>query len=459
MTFRRLFAAAVSAMLCGTGGAGASPAPDDGIAAMVSGVSPARLRTIDETLVGFGTRNLFSESLHSQTRGVFAARDWIRAQFERIAATSGGRMTVAFDEYLQPKTAYTPRDVEVSSVIATLRGTDPSAPVYVMSSHYDSRNSHGNDATKDAPGADDNGSAVSAVLEAARVMAPHRFRSTILFAAYDGEEQGLFGSAHHAKTLHDAQTNVGGDLNNDIVGASTDWHGHDFPYVVRLYSESLPAGADVRSVDRAASENDAPSRELARFVQDAAAKFVPQMHVELVFMEDRFGRGGDQQSFTDLGYPGVRFVEPYEDYNHQHQDVRVEHGVQYGDLPQFEDFAYLARVTQVNVAALASLADSPDPPQSVQMNANGFCFGSELRWNASAGRSYEVLWRPTTAADWEHVVPVGTQSHVFLRVDKDHALLAVRSVDAQGRRSVAIYPALARPKGTPGLSDSLCHTF
>ncbi len=275
---------------------------DPQIRAMVNDVSSQRLRSVDTQLVSFGTRNLFSENLHSPQRGVFAARDFLVRQFSDIARTSGGRMTVALDSYTQEKTDRTPRAVLVSSVVATLRGDDADSRVYVISSHYDSRNSDGNDASRDAPGADDNASGVSCVVEAARVMAPHHFRGTIIFAAYDGEEQGLFGSAHHAKVLHDAGRNVDGVLNNDIMGASVGHDGQRTPQEVRLFSEALPQGAVLARVNARGSENDSPSRELARFVKQTAEEYVPPMRASLIYRTDRFLRGGDQQSFAEQGF-------------------------------------------------------------------------------------------------------------------------------------------------------------
>lgn len=265
---RRIFTAALLLTLAG-GTAIAQedrppPTVDPHIAAMLASVSADRLRANDQRLVGFGTRNLFSETLRSRTRGVFAARNWIADQFRGIARSSAGRLSVRFDTYVQAKTARTPRAAEVSSVIATLRGDDPLRGIYVMSSHYDSRNSEGNDATLDAPGADDNGSGVIAVLEAARAMAATHFRGTLVFACFDGEEQGLFGSDHYAKVLRASGTQVAADLNDDIIGASVGHDGEQSPNDVRLFSEALPAGATPRLVNAIGSENDSPARELAR---------------------------------------------------------------------------------------------------------------------------------------------------------------------------------------------------
>ena len=418
---------------------------DPKIKAIVSNVSAQRLRGFDSGLLAFGTRNTFSEQLNDPKRGVFAARDWVKAQFEQIAAGSGGRMTVALDEYTQPKTDNTPRAVLVSSVIATLKGDDPSGRTYVISSHYDSRNGDGNDILKDAPGADDNGSGVSCVLEAARVMSKSTFHGTIIFAAYDGEEQGLFGSGHHAKVLHDAGVPVLANLNNDIMGASAGHDGERRPYEVRLFSEALPPDALVRRVNAIGAENASPSRELARFVKAVSETYVPAMQAHMIYRSDRFLRGGDQQSFAAQGFAAVRFVEPHENYDHQHQDVRLENGVQYGDLQKFVDFEYLARVTRMNVAALAALAAGPAPPLHAEMLTKQLSYDTTLRWSSVPGAvSYEVLWRDTAQPQWEHVMNAGNVTQTTLKVSKDDYLFAVRAVDAVGHRSPAVFPTPVR---------------
>jgi len=419
----------------------AAAKPDARVAPMVAAVSADHLRALDERLVAFGTRNLYSETLNSPSRGVYAARNWIRDEFNKAAEKSGGRMTVAFDTYVQPKANSMPRAVEVSSVVATLKGDDPDAPVYVLSSHYDSRNSDGNDPVKDAPGADDNGSGTIAVIEAARVMAQTHFRSTIVFACFDGEEQGLFGSDHYAKVLHDAGARVLGNLNNDIIGNSQDFHGHKSPYTIRLYSEAVPLGADRTSVNRAYSENDSPSRELARFASEATEEYVHPMKAPLQYMDDRWGRGGDEQSFTKQGFPAIRFVEPYENYEHQHQDIRVENGIQYGDLLQYVDFAYVARATQANVATLAALALGPEPPRNVGEDRAGFTYVTRLKWDAAPNAAgYEVVYRGLTDAQWTGVKAVGNVTSVELPMNKDYYHFGVRSVDANGLRSYAVAP-------------------
>jgi len=423
----------------------AAPAPYAPIASMVGAVDPARLQKTDTTLVNFGTRNDFSERTSTSTHGIFAARDWIVAQFRSIAAASGGRMTVELDNYEQAQTKRTPRAVLESSVIATLRGSEPGR-IYVMSSHYDDCDGHCTDGAGIAPGADDNGSGVSAVLEAARVMAATPFKGTIVFACFDGEELGLWGSDHYARELAARHAPVLAVLNNDIVGNSTGGDASHEPGVIRVFSQALPAGSSPERVNLVGSENDSPSRELSRFVAETVPVYVPGFTVRQIYRADRFLRGGDQESFQDAGYAAaIRFVEAHENFTHQHQDVRAQDGVQYGDLPQYNDWQYLARATQANVAALSALALGPAPPGNVQLLTKRLGYDSTLRWTAAAdATSYEIVWRPTDSAQWDEVKDVGNVTQATVPVSKDDFILGVRSVDANGLRSPAVYPVAVR---------------
>jgi Zn-dependent M28 family amino/carboxypeptidase len=426
-------------------GAVAPPARYAPIAAMVEAVDAARLQQTDTALVNFGTRNDFSERASTSTHGIFAARDWIAAQFRRIAATSGGRMTVELDTYEQAQTKRTPRAVLESSVIATLRGTEPGR-MYVMSSHYDDCDGHCTDGAGVAPGADDNGSGVSAVLEAARVMAATRFKGTIVFACFDGEELGLWGSDHYARELAARHAPVLAVLNNDIIGNSTGGDGTREPGVIRVFSQALPAGSALERINLVGSENDSPSRELSRFVAETVPVYVPDFTVRQIYRADRFLRGGDQESFQDAGFAAaIRFVEPHENFTHQHQDVRMQDGVQYGDLPQYNDWQYLARATQANVAVLAALALGPAPPANAQLLTKRLGYDSTLRWKAAADAvSYEIVWRATDSSQWSETKNVGNVTEATVPVSKDDYILGVRSVDSDGLRSPAVYPIAVR---------------
>jgi len=421
------------------------PPVDPVVSAVLARISADQLRATDERLVAFGTRSTFSEQA-PPGRGVFAARAYLLERFRAIARSSGGRMSVALDTYEQPAdpAQRIPRAVAISSVFATLRGDDPAGRTYVMSSHYDSRNSDNNDGMADAPGADDNGSAVSAVLEAARVLAAVPLHATVIFACFDAEEQGLFGSAHLAKTLAAQHVDVAGDLNNDIIGASVGDDGVQRGDIVRIFSEALPPGTNPSRINILGGENDSPSRELARYAKETGDAYPTGLHGVLVYRADRFLRGGDQESFTAQAFPAIRFVEPIETFAHQHQNVRVENGVQYGDLLQYVDFAYLARVTRYNVATLANLALAPAAPKASVLTRE-LTNKTTLTWDrVPRAVDYEIVRRTTSEATWTGVTDAGDVTTITLPFSKDDWIFGVRSVDAQGHRSVASYPTPVR---------------
>jgi Zn-dependent M28 family amino/carboxypeptidase len=319
--------------------------------------------------------------------------------------------------------------------------------VYVVSGHYDSRVSDVLDATSDSPGADDDASGVAAVLELARVMATRPLEATVMFVAYAGEEQGLFGSAFMAQQLKSAGVDVQGMFSNDIVGASNAWDGtRPDPGTLRLFVEGVPTSetaAQAATRRSIGGEDDGPSRQLARFVRSVAHGDHVGMRVRVIWRRDRFLRGSDQISYLQQAYPAGRFTEARENYAHQHQDVRVEDGVQFGDLPQFCDFDYITRVAKVNAATLWSLAQGPGTPKGVGIVAARLTNDSTLRWQRGTEpdlAGYEVVWRETTATDWTHVIPVGDTTEVTLDLVKDNVHLGVRAVDRDGHRSPVAYP-------------------
>jgi Peptidase family M28 len=420
------------------------PPTDPAVAAAIAHISPAELHATDTRLVDFGTRSTFSENA-GPNRGVFAARAYLLERFRRIARESGGRMTVSLDSYTQKADGKrVPRDVVISSVVATLKGDDPSGRTFVMSSHYDSRNTDDSDGVADAPGADDNGSGTAAVLEAARVLAPVPLHATVIFAVFDAEEQGLFGSAHLAQTLKAEHVDVQGDLNNDIVGASVGDDGVKRDEVIRIFSEALPLGAVPGRVNVVGGENDSPSRELARFIKETSDAYATGLHGVLVWRADRFLRGGDHESFNAQGFAAIRFTEPRETFAHQHQNVRVENGVQYGDLEKYVDFDYLAKVTRYNAASLAALALAPAAPK-VSVLTKELTNDTTLTWDAvPRAVRYEIVRRATTDPVWTSVEDAGNVTSVTLHASKDDTIFGVRSVDAQGHRSVAAFPTPVR---------------
>jgi hypothetical protein len=422
-----------------------APAIDPAVAAAIARIDPANLRTIDLRLVAFGTRSTFSEK-SGPNRGIFAARDWVAGRFRELIRSSNGRLSVALDSYTQAADSAKriPREVVISSVVATLKGDDPAAPTYVMSSHLDSRNSDNDDGEHDAPGADDNGSAVSAVLEAARVLAPIPMHGTVIFACFDSEEQGLFGSAHLAQVLKAAKVDVEGDLNNDIVGASVGDDGIKRDDFVRIFSEAIPAGATPARINTIGAQNDSPSNELARYAKETGDAYGSGFTGMLIWRADRFLRGGDHESFNAQGFPALRFTEPRETFAHQHQNVRVENGVQYGDLPQYMDFDYLAKVARYNASILASLALAPATPK-VTVDTKALTNDTTLSWSpVPRAVRYEVVRRLTTEPTWTAIDDAGSATTITLKLSKDIWQFGVRAIDAQGHRSPAGFPVPMR---------------
>ncbi|KAK7039343.1 peptide hydrolase [Favolaschia claudopus] len=417
--------------------------PDAELTAMMAQIDPARIQAIITKLVSFGTRNTMS-SQTDPTRGIGAARDWIASQMQTFAATSGGRMTVSVPGYLQTPTGSIIKNTMISNVVATLKGSSDPNRIYVVSGHYDSRNTNNSDFTNDAPGADDDGSGVAVAMELARVMATHKPAATIMFAAVAGEEQGLFGSAFMAATLKNASANVQGMLNNDIVGSSTGDDGTTDPFNIRMFAQGIPStetSAQISDRISIGAENDSPIRQLGRFVVEVASNAVTQMNVQMIYRPDRFLRGGDHESFIKNGYPAVRFTEPAENFAHQHQDVRVVNGVQFGDLLQFCDFDFNARVARVNGVALWSLAQAPGTPKGLTLDTSVLTNNSTLKWTGDpAAAGYEVVWRASEDAFWTHVIPVGKVTSTTVLLSKDNAQFGVRAVGANGFKSPAAFP-------------------
>lgn len=420
--------------------------PSAELRAILREVDPRRIRRTIETLVAFGTRHTLS-SQDDPRRGIGAARDWIEAEMRRYAAASGGRMVVDVPSYVQQPASRIPTPTRISNVRATLRGSTDPDRVYVVSGHYDSRCTDVMDSTSDAPGADDDASGVAVSLELARIMATRRPDATIVFLAVAGEEQGLYGSGYAAEQYRSAGTDVQGMFTNDIVGASRADDGTTDGRTVRLFAEGLqrPPTADDLARLAVDGENDSPARELARFVGEVAGREVSGMDVQVIYRLDRYLRGGDHLSFLRAGYPAARFTEPNEDFAHQHQDVRVEDGVQYGDLVEFCDMDYIARVARVNGAALWSLATAPGTPRDVVVDTTALTNDTTLRWTRDpAATGYEVVWRPTTEPTWTHVIPVGAVSGATIDLSKDHVVFGLRAVGRDGRRSPAAFPLPAR---------------
>ena len=408
------------------------------VAQALQAIDPARIEDTVRALVGFGTRHVLSRT-DSDTEGTGAARRWLRAQFDAIAAASDGRLAVELQQLKVPCTRPgMPAEVEIVNVIATLRGSVDPDRVYLVGGHYDSRNQKGEDGIAAAPGAVDDASGTAVALEACRVMAKRRFPATIVFVAYDAEEQGLLGSAAHAKALAEAGVRVDGMIGCDIVGNTLGMDGVRHDRHLRCFSYA-PSG------------NDSLGRSMARAVSLAARTHVPDFGVKLIWRGDRYGRGGDHRSFFDQGFPAVRLSEPREDFSRQHQNVGERDGKPYGDLPDWCDFAYTANVTRVVVATLAELASAPPPPRVVNAQLRRDRYDTELVYELPAGvERCEFVWRETTDADWTHVIDMATASPRRTASERwlatlpgvclDDVVVGVRSLGADGSRSRTATP-------------------
>jgi hypothetical protein len=435
----------------GLGLAGSPANFDPALRMMLNQVDPARIRATILRLTQFGTRHTLS-SQTDPVRGIGAATAWVTQQMDAFAATSSGNMTVLQQTFVQPAGPRIPVPTSITNVIATLKGTASPERFYVVTGHLDSRVTDVLDSTSDAPGADDDGSGVACVLELARVFATHQFPGTIIFATVAGEEQGIFGSTFMAQQMASAGNDVQGMFSNDIVGASEAFDGtKPDPFTVRLFLEGVPTNvtsSQIGLLQSTGGENDSLSRQLGRFVKSAAPFGLTGMNIRLIWRRDRFLRASDHVSFQGLGYPAARFTEPRENFNHEHQDVRVVNGVQLGDLIDFVDPDYIARVTRVNAAALWGLASSPSTPKNAQIHTNPPANfpGTNLTtldWNANPETNltgYEVVLRETTEADWTKAIPLGNVTTVTLDISKDNVQMGIRAVDRDGNRSPVAFP-------------------
>ena len=425
-------------------------ARDPEIARMLREVDARNVERTIRKLVSFGTRNTLSAQ-DDPARGIGAARDWLYQEFQRVARESGGRLRVELQTFEQqpgqfPRIA---RPTRITNVVATLPGAqaESAARLYVVSGHYDSMCESPTDGECDAPGANDDASGVAAVLEAARVMSKRRFDATIVFMAVAGEEQGLVGATYFAEQSKKGNVDIEAMITNDIVGNTTGGNGVRDPRSLRVFSEGVPSSETTEEASTRRSvggENDSPARQLARFVKEAGESYLPGFRVWMVYRRDRYLRGGDHIPFLERGYAAVRFSEPHEDYNHQHQNVRTENGVRYGDLPEFVDFAYVAQVARVNAAALASLANAPARPKGVRILTRRLTNDTDLQWEPNREHDlarYEIVFRDTTAAEWRHSRAVGkVTTFTVAGMSEDNYCFGVRAVDTRGNRSPVSYP-------------------
>ncbi|WP_225872893.1 M28 family metallopeptidase [Flavobacterium turcicum] len=424
-----------------------STVDDPEIKKMLSEVKSENMEATVRKLVSFGTRHTLSDT-KSNTRGIGAAQRWVKSEFDKYALASSGRLTSVIDYFtVKADGRRIATDSQLGNVMATLKGTDPTDDrVMVISGHLDSRASDVMDAKSDAPGANDDASGVAAMMELARIMSQREFPFTLIFVAVVGEEQGLYGAKHLADKAKNEKWNLIAMFNNDMIGnsLSSGTMLRDNTKV-RVFSEAIPfleteAEAKVRkSINR---DNDSPSRQLARYIKTITNQYVDQLDISLVYRNDRFLRGGDHTPFSQNGFTAVRFCEMNENYDHQHQDVRKENNIQYGDLVEFMDFEYMKKVTLSNLASYSNLAWSPKAPTNVGIEVKDLTNFSTLVWTAPAGKpvyGYNILVRETSSQHWEKTIFVkGTKAEI--PYSKDNFFFAVQAVDELGHSSLPVFP-------------------
>ncbi len=425
------------------------PAADNRLYEMIEAVSPARIEQDIRKLVSFGTRNTLSDTV-SDTRGIGAARRWIKSEFERISRQCGGCLTVFEQRTLVPGNPESriKEDTWVVNIIAIQKAAKPANRYVIMSGDIDSRASNASDGLTDAPGANDNASGMAGVLEAARVLSQYTFNANIVYAGLSGEEQGLYGGKHLAQKAKDEGWQIIGVLNNDMIGNIEGIDGVIANNSFRIFSEPTPVTETERQRRMRrfyGGEVDGISRQLARYVARLTDQYMVNLEPIMIYRLDRFGRGGHHRPFNDLGYAGIRIMETHENYNRQHQDIRVENGIKYGDVIEGVNFDYAAKLTAVNVITLASLAWAPAAPRQVKIGG-AVQPHTTLTWESPADDSrvagYKIYWRETTAPQWQHSRFVGKVNEFTLRgLIIDNYLFGVASVDAEGHESVVVFPS------------------
>jgi hypothetical protein len=421
------------------------------ISRMVDEVSAKNIESSIRKLVSFNTRHTLSDTVSKKT-GIGAARNWIKAEMEQYAKESGGRLKVEFDTFTQPSDGRrVTAPTLMKNVLAILPGTDPADNrVYIVSGHYDSRASDVMDSKITAPGANDDASGTAATMELARVMSKQKFNCTLIFVAMVGEEQGLYGSTNLAKKAKELNWNVAGMITNDIVGNT---YGMETAIKdnrsVRVFSEGVPAGETTQAAAARAStgtENDNGARQFARYLKEVGERYVDQLDVKLIYRRDRYLRGGDHTPFSQQGFSAIRITEMNENFERQHQDLRTEKGINYGDTPDFVDYNYTQKIARLNLATLANLALAPQQPENVGVLTSGLTNRTSLKWEAPKGEKpvgYYIVMRETSSPVWEKKFFVtGTES--TLNYSKDNYFFGVQAVDADGHESMVVIPKAVR---------------
>ncbi len=425
----------------------APPSVDMRIYNIIEDVSVNRIEQDVRKLAGFGTRNTLSDTT-SNTRGIGAARRWIKQEFDNISSNCQGCLTVSYQRNLVPAEGNSRilKDTWVVNVVAIQRGTTHPNRYIIMSGDIDSRASDATDATTDAPGANDNASGMAGVMEAARVLSNYKFGSSIIYLGLSGEEQGLFGGVGVAEQAQKESWDIIGMLNNDMIGNIAGLDSVTDNRSFRIFSEPVPANETEEARERrryTGGEVDGISRQLARYIYHMTKTYMPEMNPMMIYRLDRFGRGGHHRPFNDLGFAGVRIMEAHENYNRQHQDIRVENGIKYGDVIEGVNFPYAAKLTAVNAITMAGLAWAPPQPDSVKIG--GVVQAStKLAWQQTDDPNlagYKVYWRETTAPQWQHSRFVGKVDRYTLEnIIIDNYYFGVAAVGKDGNESVVVFP-------------------
>ncbi len=422
---------------------------DPVIETMVAEINSDSLKSHIQKLVSFGTRStLSSTDISNPKRGISAARAWVLSRFEAFAKQSDGRMTAKIDSWTQKADAKrVDVDVPMGNVIATLKGSDTTDDrIFLVSGHIDSRNSNVMNRTDEAPGANDDGSGTAAVIELARVMAKAKFPATVIFLVVSGEEQGLLGAEHFANQAFEEKTNIEAILNNDIMGSNNSNETNIIDNTrIRIFSEGLPffeIEKKAPSIRSFGSENDGKARTLARYTKEIGERYVDNLEVVMIYRNDRFLRGGDHTPFVQKGFPAVRITEMNENYEHQHQDVRNEKGIKYGDVAEAMDFEYLRKNTAMNLATLSNLAKAPATVQNLTIDTKNLTNSTTLFWQTPKSgkvKGYYVLMRETHQPFWQKKI-FTTKNGIVLPYSKDNYFFAVQSVNEDGNESLPVFP-------------------
>ncbi|WP_426478308.1 M20/M25/M40 family metallo-hydrolase [Chryseobacterium sp. CBSDS_008] len=424
---------------------------DDEVKKYVSQVNKDSLKSYIGKLVSFGTRHTLSTT-DDPKQGIGAARNWVIKKFTDYSKNSGGRMVVYLQqEDLQPDGKRVDTPVNLGNAVAFLKGADPDDKrIFLIGGHLDSRVTDVMNRTSPAPGANDDGSGVSAVIESARILSSSSFPASIIFVAFSGEEQSLLGSRQLAEKIKRENLQLDAVLNNDMIGnPKAGETGEINTRVLRVFSEGLPykdLDKKAMAIRNLGFENDSESRQLARYIKETAEQYVKGLEIKLIYRNDRFLRGGDHTSFVNNGFPSVRLTEYYENYDHQHQDIRVENNKQYGDLPEFIDFKYLKKNVAANIAVLANLAKSTSKPENVEMDVKELTNSTALHWKkptSGTPAGYYVLARETDSPVWQKKI-FTTELSIKVPLSKDNYIFAVQSVSHSGNLGVPVIPGIAK---------------